>query len=62
MSIVLQFLVVGLIVYSFILIVAIPVSLSTVSGWSRYKSMMVTASLGWVGMVLLTGILNSFVS
>nr|AIA61183.1 photosystem II protein Y [Cyanidiaceae sp. MX-AZ01]UNJ15372.1 photosystem II protein Z [Cyanidioschyzonaceae sp. 1] len=62
MSIVLQILVVGLIIYSLVLIIAVPVSLSTVSGWSRYKSTIVSASIGWVGLVLLTGFFNSFVS
>nr|NP_849050.1 Ycf9 [Cyanidioschyzon merolae strain 10D]Q85FY1.1 RecName: Full=Photosystem II reaction center protein Z; Short=PSII-Z [Cyanidioschyzon merolae strain 10D]4YUU_Z2 Chain Z2, Photosystem II reaction center protein Z [Cyanidium caldarium]4YUU_z2 Chain z2, Photosystem II reaction center protein Z [Cyanidium caldarium]QFV17003.1 photosystem II protein Y [Cyanidioschyzon merolae]QFV17179.1 photosystem II protein Y [Cyanidioschyzon merolae]BAC76212.1 photosystem II protein Y [Cyanidioschyzon mero len=62
MSIILQILVVALIVYSFVLIVAVPITLSTASGWSKSKSSIVTASIGWVGMVLLTGVLNSFVS
>jgi photosystem II core protein PsbZ len=45
-----------------VLIVAVPITLSTASGWSKSKSSIVTASIGWVGMVLLTGVLNSFVS
>ena len=50
------------IVISFIPVIGVPVVLATPNGWSSGKSVVLSGATPWIGLVLLVGILNSFVS
>nr|YP_010951570.1 Photosystem II reaction center protein Z [Laurencia catarinensis]WMP12509.1 Photosystem II reaction center protein Z [Laurencia catarinensis] len=61
MTIVIQLLVLAFVVLSTILVVGIPVTLASPGQWEKSKNLIYTSMGIWVGLVLVTGILNSFV-
>lgn len=62
MTIIIQLLVLALVVLSVILVIGIPVTLASPGQWEKSKNL-VYASIGvWVGLVVVTGVLNSFVA
>nr|WDA99168.1 Ycf9 [Gronococcus sybilensis] len=60
MSILLQGLVFLLVALSFVLIIAIPVVLASSGGWEKSKGIILTSSGLWAGIVVFTGLINSF--
>nr|YP_010952005.1 Photosystem II reaction center protein Z [Laurencia obtusa]WMP12300.1 Photosystem II reaction center protein Z [Laurencia verruciformis]WMP12944.1 Photosystem II reaction center protein Z [Laurencia obtusa] len=62
MTIVVQLLVLAFVVLSTILVVGIPVTLASPGQWEKSKNLIYTSMGVWVGLVLVTGILNSFVA
>lgn len=62
MTIVVQLLVLAFVVLSTILVVGIPVTLASPGQWEKSKNLIYTSMGIWVGLVLVTGILNSFVA
>lgn len=62
MTIVIQLLVLAFVVLSTILVVGIPVTLASPGQWEKSKNLIYTSIGIWVGLVLVTGILNSFVA
>nr|WMP11875.1 Photosystem II reaction center protein Z [Laurencia australis]WMP12086.1 Photosystem II reaction center protein Z [Laurencia australis] len=62
MTIVIQLLVLAFVVLSTILVVGIPVTLASPGQWEKSKNLIYTSMGIWVGLVLVTGILNSFVA
>jgi photosystem II PsbZ protein len=50
-----------LIALSFVMVVAVPVVFASPNGWDNNKSFILLGSIVWVFLVLLVGILNSFV-
>nr|YP_010937704.1 photosystem II protein Z [Palisada intermedia]ARW68743.1 photosystem II protein Z [Palisada sp.]WKW95776.1 photosystem II protein Z [Palisada intermedia] len=62
MTIVVQLLVLAFVVLSTILVVGIPVTLASPGQWEKSKNLIYTSIGIWVGLVLVTGILNSFVA
>jgi photosystem II PsbZ protein len=51
----------ALIALSFVMVVAVPVVFASPNGWDNNKSFILLGSVIWVFLVLLVGILNSFV-
>nr|YP_009582617.1 photosystem II protein Z [Selaginella lyallii]QBL02106.1 photosystem II protein Z [Selaginella lyallii] len=62
MTIAFQSAVFALIAISFALVIGVPVTLASPDGWSSGKSVVLSAASLWIGLVLLVGTLNSFVS
>nr|YP_009561334.1 photosystem II protein Z [Selaginella vardei]QAR48754.1 photosystem II protein Z [Selaginella vardei] len=62
MTIALQSAVSASIVISFIPVIGVPAVLATPNGWSSGKSAVLSGASPWIGLVLLVGIPNSFVS
>nr|YP_009395210.1 photosystem II protein Z [Bryothamnion seaforthii]ARW63978.1 photosystem II protein Z [Bryothamnion seaforthii] len=61
MTIVVQLLVLTFIILSTVLVVGIPVTLASPGQWEKSKNL-IYASIGiWVGLVIITGIINSFI-
>nr|WDA99229.1 Ycf9 [Galdieria yellowstonensis]WDA99419.1 Ycf9 [Galdieria yellowstonensis] len=61
MIIILQLLVLSLIILSFVMIVAIPVILGSPKDWEQSKNLIYLGAGLWTSLLLLTGIVNSFV-
>ena len=51
----------ALIAFSFVMVVAVPVVFASPNGWTENKSFILLGSVAWVALVLLVGVLNSFV-
>jgi photosystem II PsbZ protein len=51
----------ALIALSFVLVVAVPVVFASPNGWDNNKSFILLGSAIWIFLVLLVGVLNSFV-
>nr|YP_009393961.1 photosystem II protein Z [Polysiphonia sertularioides]ARW62523.1 photosystem II protein Z [Polysiphonia sertularioides] len=61
MTIVIQLLVLALVVLSVILVIGIPVTLASPGQWEKSKNLVYTSIGIWVGLVIVTGVLNSFI-
>nr|YP_009314766.1 Photosystem II protein Z [Neoizziella asiatica]SCW23221.1 Photosystem II protein Z [Neoizziella asiatica] len=61
MSIVIQLLVFLLILLSTILVIGVPVTLASPGQWEQSKNLIYTGSGLWAGLVIITGVINSFV-
>ncbi|BDE17543.1 photosystem II protein Z (chloroplast) [Galdieria partita] len=61
MIIILQLLVLSLVILSFVMIVAIPVILGSSRDWEQSKNLIYLGAGLWTSLLLLTGIVNSFV-
>lgn len=62
MAIIVQFLVLLLIVISTILVIGIPVTFASPGQWEKSKNLILTVAGLWGSLVILTGVLNSFVT
>jgi len=62
MSLILQFLVFLLIALSTVLVVGIPVTLASPGQWEQSKNLVYTGSGLWAGLVIITGVVNSFIA
>nr|ARW68336.1 photosystem II protein Z [Chondria sp. (in: red algae)] len=62
MKIVVQLLVLTFIILSTLLVVGIPVTLASPGQWEKSKNLIYTSIGVWAGIVIITGILNSFVA
>nr|YP_009313540.1 Photosystem II protein Z [Galaxaura rugosa]SCW21794.1 Photosystem II protein Z [Galaxaura rugosa] len=61
MNILIQLLVFLLIVLSTVLVVSVPVTLASPGQWEKSKNLIYTGSGLWAGLVIITGVVNSFV-
>nr|YP_009313946.1 Photosystem II protein Z [Hommersandiophycus borowitzkae]SCW22200.1 Photosystem II protein Z [Hommersandiophycus borowitzkae] len=61
MSIIIQLLVFLLIILSTILVISVPVTLASPGQWEQSKNLIYTGSGVWAGLVIITGLVNSFV-
>ena len=62
MTLIVQLLVLALVILSVILVVGIPVTLASPGQWEKSKNLIYTSIGVWVGLVIVTGILNSFIA
>jgi photosystem II PsbZ protein len=60
MAVVIQLLVFLLIVLSTVLVVGIPVILASPGQWEQSKNLIYTGAGLWAGLVIITGVVNSF--
>nr|AER45566.1 psbZ [Halocarpus kirkii] len=61
MTIAFQSSVFALIAISILLVISVPVALASPNGWSSSKNIFFSGISLWIGLVLLVGILNSFI-
>lgn len=61
MTIIVQLLILALVILSIILVVGIPVTLASPGQWEKSKNLIYTSIGIWVGLVIVTGIINSFI-
>nr|YP_010170999.1 photosystem II protein Z [Chondria tumulosa]QSD57140.1 photosystem II protein Z [Chondria tumulosa] len=61
MKIIIELLVLAFVILSTILVIGIPVTLASPGQWEKSKNLIYTSIGVWVGLVLITGILNSFI-
>nr|ARW60643.1 photosystem II protein Z [Polysiphonia sp.] len=62
MILVVQLLVLALVMLSIILVVSIPITLASPGQWEKSKNLVYTSIGIWVGLIIVTGIINSFVA
>jgi len=58
MGIVFQLTLLGLVLYSLLLVVVIPVLYSSASDWDKGKNVILVGSLVWIGWVVAVAVLN----
>ncbi|MGQ9865120.1 MAG: photosystem II reaction center protein PsbZ [Pseudanabaenaceae cyanobacterium] len=61
MALVFQLLLAVFVLYSFVMVVAVPVAYASPSNWGQTKPLLLVGSILWVAMVLVIGVLNAFV-
>ncbi|EFA73834.1 photosystem II reaction center protein Z [Cylindrospermopsis raciborskii CENA303] len=61
MTLVFQFALVSLVLFSFVLVVGVPVAYATPQNWVDSKKLLWLGSGIWIALVLLVGVLNFFV-
>nr|YP_010199430.1 photosystem II protein Z [Gracilariopsis tenuifrons]AXF36164.1 photosystem II protein Z [Gracilariopsis tenuifrons]UAD89288.1 photosystem II protein Z [Gracilariopsis tenuifrons] len=62
MTIAVQLLVFILILFSTLLVIGIPVTLASPGQWEKSKNLIYTGAGIWAGLVIITGLANSFVA
>nr|YP_009394995.1 photosystem II protein Z [Polysiphonia stricta]ARW63557.1 photosystem II protein Z [Polysiphonia stricta] len=62
MILVVQLFVLALVVLSVILVIGIPVTLASPGQWEKSKNLVYTSIGVWAGLVIVTGLLNSFIA
>ena len=61
MAVVFQLLVAFFVLFSFVMVVGVPVAYASPSNWSQSKPLLLLGSVIWAALVIVIGILNSFV-
>lgn len=61
MSIIFQLALVGLVLFSFVMVVGVPVAYASPQNWQQSKNLIYVGSIVWVALVLVVGVLNFFV-
>ncbi len=61
MTILFQLIVAFFVLYSFVLVIGVPVAYATPSLWNQSKPLLFVGSALWVILVIVIGVLNSFV-
>jgi photosystem II PsbZ protein len=56
-----QFSLLGLVLLSILMVIAVPVSLTSPQSWNENKNFIFTGSAAWAGLVFLVGVLNYLV-
>lgn len=51
----------ALIVFSFLMVISVPVVFASPNGWNENKNYILLGAATWAGLVLIVGSLNSFV-
>lgn len=62
MTILFQLALTALVLLSFVMIVGVPVGLATPQNWEQSKRLILLGSGVWAALVILVGVLNSFVA
>nr|QCI07472.1 photosystem II protein Z [Leiomenia cribrosa] len=61
MTIVIQLLVFILVILSTLLVIGVPVTLASPGQWEQSKNLIYTGVGIWAGLVIITGVVNSFI-
>jgi photosystem II PsbZ protein len=61
MSILFQLSLTALVLFSFVMVVGVPVAYASPQNWEQSKSLLYLGSIVWVVLVLLVAVLNFFV-
>nr|YP_009295290.1 photosystem II protein Z [Dasya binghamiae]AOH77302.1 photosystem II protein Z [Dasya binghamiae] len=62
MIMIVQLLVLILVTLSTILVIGIPVTLASPGQWEKSKNLVYTSISIWVGLIIITGIANTFIA
>nr|YP_009393135.1 photosystem II protein Z [Bostrychia moritziana]ARW61697.1 photosystem II protein Z [Bostrychia moritziana] len=62
MTIIIQLLVLTLVILSTILVVSIPITLASPGQWEKSKNLIYTSIGIWIGLIVVTSIVNSFIA
>nr|YP_009293598.1 photosystem II protein Z [Rhodymenia pseudopalmata]AOM64280.1 photosystem II protein Z [Rhodymenia pseudopalmata] len=62
MTLVVQLLAFILVIFSTLLVVSIPVTLASPGKWEQSKNLIYTGAGIWAGLVIITGVANSFIA
>jgi photosystem II PsbZ protein len=62
MTIVFQLLLAALVLFSFVMVIGVPVAYASPSNWNQSKPLLLIGSVIWGLLVVIVGILNSFVA
>nr|YP_009295950.1 photosystem II protein Z [Schizymenia dubyi]AOM64885.1 photosystem II protein Z [Schizymenia dubyi] len=62
MIIAVQILVLILVIFSTLLVISIPVTLASPGQWEQSKNLIYTGAGIWAGLVIITGVANSFIT
>jgi len=62
MTIVVQILAILLVILSTLLVIGIPVTLASPGQWEQTKNLIYTGVGIWAGLVIITGLANSFIA
>nr|QJH88318.1 PsbZ [Pterocladia lucida] len=60
-TITVQLLVFILVVFSTLLVIGIPVTLASPEQWEKSKNLIYTGAGIWAGLIIVTGVINSFI-
>lgn len=61
-TIIVQLLVFMLVILSTLLVVSVPVTLASPGQWEQSKNLIYTGAGIWTGLVIITGLVNSFIA
>jgi photosystem II PsbZ protein len=61
MTVIFQLLLAFFVLFSFLMVVAVPVAYATPSNWNQSKPFLFVGSALWLILVVVIGVLNSFV-
>ena len=61
-TIIVQLLVFMLVILSTLLVVGVPVTLASPGQWEESKNLIYTGAGIWTGLVIITGLVNSFIA
>ncbi|MDX1977521.1 MAG: photosystem II reaction center protein PsbZ [Pseudanabaenaceae cyanobacterium bins.68] len=61
MAVIFQLLLAFFVLFSFVMVVAVPVAYATPSNWNQSKPFLLVGSGLWLILVVVIGVLNSFV-
>ena len=62
MTLIVQLLVFILVIFSTLLVIGIPVTLASPGQWAKSKNLIYTSAGIWAGLVIITGVINSFIA
>jgi photosystem II PsbZ protein len=62
MTIVFQLLLAALVLFSFVMVIGVPVAYASPSNWNQSKPLLLIGSVIWGLLVVIVGILNAFVA
>jgi len=62
MTIVFQLLLAALVLFSFVMVIGVPVAYASPSNWNQSKPLLLIGSIIWGVLVVVVGILNAFVA
>ncbi len=62
MTIVFQLLLAVLVLFSFVMVIGVPVAYASPSNWNQSKPLLLVGSIIWGVLVVAVGILNAFVA
>ena len=61
-TIIVQLLVFILVAFSTLLVIGVPVTLASPEQWEKSKNLVYTGAGIWAGLVIITGVVNSFIA
>lgn len=61
MSVIFQLVLTALILFTFVMVIGVPVAYASPQNWEQSKNLVFLGSIIWIGLVIVVGILNFLV-